>query len=58
MALLVAGNIKAIGTPKEVLQPKLIEEAYCLPVQVIKHPFLDIPLVLPDKNNPQITKDL
>jgi iron complex transport system ATP-binding protein len=51
VALMVAGNIKAIGKPAEVLQPQLIEEAYCLPVQVIKHPFLDIPLVLPDKNN-------
>jgi iron complex transport system ATP-binding protein len=51
VALMVAGNIKAIGKPKEVLQSQLIEEAYCLPVQVIKHPFLDIPLVLPDKNS-------
>jgi ABC-type hemin transport system ATPase subunit len=45
---MVAGNIKAIGKPKEVLQPELIAEAYCLPVQVVKHPFLDIPLVLPE----------
>src|SRR5512146_3207800 len=51
VALMVAGKIKAMGSPGEVLQPELIEEAYCLPVQVIKHPFLDIPLVLPDKNN-------
>ena len=51
VALMVAGVIKAMGSPEEVLQPKLIEEAYCLPVQVIKHPFLDIPLVLPDKND-------
>jgi iron complex transport system ATP-binding protein len=49
VALMVAGTIKAIGKPEEVLQSKLIEEAYCLPVQVVKHPFLDIPLVLPDK---------
>jgi iron complex transport system ATP-binding protein len=49
VALMVAGEIKAIGEPKEVLQAKRIEEAYCLPVQVVKHPFLDIPLVLPDK---------
>lgn len=49
VALMVAGNIKSIGKPQEVLRPELIEEAYCLPVQVIKHPFLDIPLVLPDK---------
>ena len=48
VALMVAGQIKAIGQPKEVLQADLIEEAYCLPVQVVKHPFLDIPLVLPD----------
>jgi hypothetical protein len=25
----------------------MIEAAYCLPVQVVKHPFLDVPLVLP-----------
>ena len=48
IALMVAGNIKAIGKPKEVLQPELIAEAYCLPVQVVKHPFLDIPLILPE----------
>jgi iron complex transport system ATP-binding protein len=49
VALMVAGAMKAMGKPKEVLQSKLIEDAYCLPVQVVKHPFLDIPLVLPDK---------
>ena len=48
IALMVAGQIKATGNPKEVLLPELIEEAYCLPVQVVKHPFLDIPLVLPE----------
>ena len=48
IALMVAGNIKAMGKPKEVLQPELIADAYCLPVQVVKHPFLDIPLVLPE----------
>lgn len=47
ITLMVAGNIKAMGTPKEVLLPELIAEAYCLPVQVVKHPFLDVPLVLP-----------
>jgi iron complex transport system ATP-binding protein len=49
VALMVAGVMKALGKPEEVLQSDLIEEAYCLPVQVVKHPFLDIPLVLPDK---------
>jgi len=48
IALMVAGSIKAVGKAKEVLQPKLIAEAYCLPVQVIPHPFLDVPLVLPE----------
>ena len=48
IALMVAGNIKAMGKPKEVLQPELIAEAYCLPVQVVPHPFLDVPLVLPE----------
>lgn len=49
IALMVAGNIKAIGNAKEVLQQELIQEAYCLPVQVVKHPFLDVPMVLPSK---------
>jgi len=48
IALMVAGNIRVIGKAKEVLQPELIREAYCLPVQVVKHPFLDVPLVLPE----------
>ncbi len=49
IALMVAGAIKALGKPKDVLQQELIQEAYCLPVQVVKHPFLDLPWVLPDK---------
>lgn len=47
IALMVAGNIKALGKPKDVLLPELIQEAYCLPVQVVQHPFLDLPWVLP-----------
>jgi iron complex transport system ATP-binding protein len=52
IVMMVAGKIKATGKPKDVLKPDLIQEAYCLPVQVVKHPFLDVPLVLPstDKN--------
>jgi iron complex transport system ATP-binding protein len=48
VALLVAGEIKATGTPRQVLTPKLISAAYNLPVQVVPHPFVDVPLVLPD----------
>ena len=51
IALIVAGRIKALGKPKDVLQAELIQEAYCLPVQVVRHPFLDIPLILPDKKD-------
>lgn len=48
IALMVAGEIKAEGKPEQVLRAELIQEAYCLPVQVVRHPLLDIPLVLPD----------
>src|SRR5215212_10162626 len=51
IALMVAGQIKAEGQPEQVLRRELIEEAYCLPVQVVKHHFLNIPLVLPDKKD-------
>lgn len=47
VALLVAGEIKAVGTPRQVLTPDLISAAYHLPVSVIPHPFVDVPLVLP-----------
>ena len=47
VALLVDGEIIAAGTPQQVLTPGLISTAYHLPVQVIPHPFADVPLVLP-----------
>jgi ABC-type cobalamin/Fe3+-siderophores transport system ATPase subunit len=47
VALLVEGEIIAAGTPQEVLTQELISAAYHLPVQVIPHPFADVPLVLP-----------
>ncbi len=49
VALLVAGEIKATGTPRQVLTPELISDAYHLTVQVVPHPFMDTPLVLPGK---------
>ena len=49
VALMVEGEIKATGTPRQVLTPELISTAYHLPVQVIAHPFADVPLVLPGK---------
>ncbi len=49
VAVLVGGHLKAIGTPREVLTSEIISQAYCLPVQVVEHPFLGGPLVLPEK---------
>jgi len=47
VALMVAGRITALGSPREVLTPELISHAYCLPVNVVEHPFAGGPLVLP-----------
>jgi iron complex transport system ATP-binding protein len=47
VALLVAGEVKAAGTAWQVLTPEIISTAYHLQVQVIPHPFADVPLVLP-----------
>jgi iron complex transport system ATP-binding protein len=52
VALLVEGQIKALGSPQQVLLPDLISQAYGWPVQVVPHPFQDGPLVLPDRNPP------
>jgi iron complex transport system ATP-binding protein len=48
LALIVDGEIKALGTPKEVLQPEMIASVYHWPVQVMQHPFLDTLLILPE----------
>jgi iron complex transport system ATP-binding protein len=50
VALLVGGQLKAIGSPREVLTAETISNAYCLPVQVVEHPFMDVPLVLPEQS--------
>jgi ABC-type cobalamin/Fe3+-siderophores transport system ATPase subunit len=47
VSLLVDGKIIAMGTPVQVLTPELISAAYRLPVQVIPHPFANVPLVIP-----------
>ncbi len=52
VALLVSGEIQATGTPRQVLTPGLISAAYHLPVQVVPHPFADVPLVLPGAAKP------
>jgi len=47
LALLSDGALSAIGTPQEVLQPHLIEQAFGVPVTVIQHPIYGTPLVVP-----------
>ena len=47
VALLQEGKLIASGTPRQVLTADLISSAYHLRVQVVPHPFADIPLVLP-----------
>ncbi len=47
LALLVEGEIKAVGTPRQVLTSEVISAAYHLEVKVVPHPFADVPLVLP-----------
>jgi iron complex transport system ATP-binding protein len=47
VSLLVDGRIIAMGPPVQVLTPELISAAYRLPVQVIPHPFANVPLVIP-----------
>ena len=47
VALLVQGRLVAFGTPAQVLTSERISQAYHLPVQVVPHPFLQVPLILP-----------
>lgn len=48
LALLVAGEIRSMGSPSEVLNPEYLMEAYQVPLKVISHPDHGTPLVLPD----------
>jgi iron complex transport system ATP-binding protein len=47
VALMVGGRLQSVGSPREVLTPERISSAYCLPVNVVEHPFAGGPLVLP-----------
>lgn len=51
IALLVDGQIRALGTARQVLRADLIAAAYGWPVQVVEHPFQNTPLILPDLQN-------
>ncbi len=47
VTLLVQGEVQASGAPRQVLTPEIISAAYHLEVQVVPHPFADVPLILP-----------
>lgn len=48
VALLVGGQLRALGTPVEVITPDRLAEAYDLSLKVMVHPDYGTPLVLPD----------
>jgi iron complex transport system ATP-binding protein len=48
VALLVAGQLQAVGSPAEVLTEERLSRIYQIPVRVMLHPDYGTPLVLPD----------
>jgi len=48
VALLVEGQLQAVGNPSEVLTEAQLSRVYHMPVRVIPHPEYGSPLVLPD----------
>lgn len=46
VALLGDGKILAFGNPNEVLSPKYLSDVYQVPLDIIPHPYRDVPLVL------------
>ncbi|MEA1051829.1 heme ABC transporter ATP-binding protein [Lamprobacter modestohalophilus] len=47
VAILKAGRLLAVGAPEDALEPDLIAEAFGLPVQILAHPELGCPLIVP-----------
>jgi len=46
IALLNDGQILAFGSPQEVLIPQYLSDVYQVPLDIIPHPYRDVPLVL------------
>jgi iron complex transport system ATP-binding protein len=46
IALLGEGRILAFGSPNEVLSPKYLSDVYQVPLDILPHPYRDVPLVL------------
>lgn len=47
VALLVAGELRALGEPEEVLQPEILTPVYQLPLQVLRNTASGRPVILP-----------
>lgn len=47
VALLVNGELKGLGTPKEVIRAEQISAAYHTPVEIVAHPVTGVPIIFP-----------
>jgi iron complex transport system ATP-binding protein len=47
-ALLVEGQLQALGKPADILTPAQLLKAYQVPINIATHPIYGTPLVLPD----------
>lgn len=47
VALLVNGELRSLGTPKEVIRAEQISAAYHTPVEIVPHPVTGAPIVFP-----------
>ncbi|MFP4438980.1 MAG: heme ABC transporter ATP-binding protein [Chloroflexaceae bacterium] len=52
IGLMTAGRLCTLGTPWEVLDARLLEQVYRVPIVVQPHPTMDIPLVLVSPGTP------
>jgi ABC-type cobalamin/Fe3+-siderophores transport system ATPase subunit len=47
VALLVDGELRCLGTPREVIRAEHISAAYRIPVEVVPHPVTGAPIIFP-----------
>lgn len=47
VALIVAGKLQSVGTPRDVLTSENISQAYQTPVEIVSHPVTGAPIIFP-----------
>lgn len=47
MAIIHRGCLEAVGTPRDILNPGLLRDVFCIDALVQRHPERDLPLVIP-----------